>query len=83
MSTDRVTVSLPAGLRQAGPAETDETGTSFSAVVTDALRNHLRGRAIDTWVREFEAEHGELSEAELAAIAADAGVSDVPRSWQR
>ena len=78
MSTDRVTVSLPAELRQAGQAEADETSTSFSAVVTAALRDHLRGRAIDTWVLEFEAEHGEFSEAELVAIAADAGVPYVP-----
>jgi hypothetical protein len=78
MSTERVTVSIPAELRQAGQAEADHAGTSFSAVVTDALRSHLRGQAIDAWLAEFEAEHGAFSEDELAAIAADAGVPYVP-----
>ena len=78
MSTERVTVSIPSELRRAGQAEADEAGTSFSAVVSEALRSHLRGQAIDAWLVEFEAEHGAFDEAELAAIAADAGVPYLP-----
>ena len=74
MTTDRVTVTIPVELRHAGQQEAAAAGVSFSAVITDALAAHLRGRVIDRWLRDYETEHGVFSEAELAALAADAGV---------
>ena len=78
MGMERVTITIPIELRRAGQSEADERGTSFSAVVSNALAAHLRGRAIDAWLTEFEEEHGAFSEDELASIAAEAGVPYVP-----
>ena len=49
-------------------------GTSFSAVVTEALTGWMRGRLVDAWLAEHQATHGEFEENELRALAADAGV---------
>jgi predicted TIM-barrel fold metal-dependent hydrolase len=78
MSFDRVTVSLPAEVRQAAQRFAQEAGVPFSAVVADALESWLRGRLVDTWLAEHEAEFGAFDEAELEEIAAEAGVPYVP-----
>jgi hypothetical protein len=74
MSHERVTVSLPEGVRRAAQRVADENGTSFSAVVAEALTDWMRGRLIDAWLAEHQAAHGEFAEDELRALAADAGV---------
>lgn len=52
----------------------DERGTSFSSVVAEALTGWMRGRLVDAWLAEHQAEHGDFDEGELRALAADAGV---------
>lgn len=74
MSNDRVTISLPDEVRRAAHRVAEERGTSFSAVVTEALTGWLRGRLVDTWLAEHQARHGEFDENELRALAAEAGV---------
>jgi predicted transcriptional regulator len=83
MSTDRVTVSLPAEVRQAAQRVAQETGVPFSAVVTEALASWVRGRLIDAWLVEYQAGHGVFDEAELRAIAAEAEVAYIPPSRSR
>lgn len=83
MSTDRVTVSLPAEVRVAAQRVAKETGVPFSAVVTEALESWVRGRLIDAWLVEFQSEQGAFDEAELQAIAAEAGVAYIPPSASR
>ncbi len=83
MSTDRVTVSLPAEVRLAAQRVAQESGVSFSAVVGDALDAWLRGRLVDAWVSEHETEFGPFSEDELRVIAAEAGVPYIPASRSR
>jgi len=83
MSTDRVTVSLPAEVREAAQRVAQEAGVPFSAVVTEALAAWVRGRLIDTWLLEYEAKHGVFSEAELRDIAAEAGVTYIPPTRSR
>ena len=78
MSTDRVTVSLPAEVRQAAQRVAQEAGVPFSAVVADALAAWLRGRLVDAWLAEHEAEFGAFEEAELEQIAAESGVPYLP-----
>lgn len=78
MSSDRVTVSLPAAVRQAAQRVAQETGVPFSAVVADALALWLRGRLIDAWLAEHEATFGAFGEDELQALAAEAGVAYLP-----
>ncbi|GAA1168539.1 type II toxin-antitoxin system CcdA family antitoxin [Pseudonocardia alaniniphila] len=83
MSSDRVTVSLPAEVRLAAQRVAQEAGVPFSAVVTEALETWVRGRLIDAWLVEYQAEHGAFDEAELREIAAEAGVAYIPPSPSR
>jgi CopG-like RHH_1 or ribbon-helix-helix domain, RHH_5 len=51
MATERVTVSLPAEVRQEAQRWADDNGVPCSTVVSQALTTHLRGLAIDELMR--------------------------------
>jgi predicted transcriptional regulator len=74
MSSERVTVSIPDDVRRAAQRIAEERGTSFSAVVAEALTGWMRGRLVDAWLAEHQATYGEFDENELRLLAADAGV---------
>lgn len=74
MSTGRVTVSMPEELRSAASEIAKQLDLSFSAVVTAALGDWMRGRLVDAWLAEHQATHGPFDEAELQNLAAEAGV---------
>ena len=74
MKAERVTVSLSNELRRTAQQIADERGSSFSAVVAEALTSWMRGRLVDAWLAEYQAEHGHFNEDELRAIAESAGV---------
>ena len=74
MSTERVTVSLPDDVRQAAHRIAEDRGTSFSAVVTEALTGWLRARLVDAWLAEHQASYGKFDENELRRLAGQAGV---------
>jgi molybdopterin converting factor small subunit len=79
MSTiERVTVSLPSQVRQQAQrlAETEEM--TFSAVVTSALEDWMRGRLLDKWLEEFEEEFGPITEDELKEFASKSGMRYLP-----
>lgn len=79
MSTaERVTVSLPAETRQTAQRVAEELGTSFSAVVADALAGWLRGRLVDAWLVDHQAVHGAFGEDELRTLADEAGIPCLP-----
>lgn len=78
MSTARVTITLPAELRQAAQDAADTAGTSFSAVVSEALAAWVPSQLVDASLVEHQATHGAFHEDELRAIAADASVPYVP-----
>jgi hypothetical protein len=78
MSTERVTVSLPEDLRRAAARIAEERGVAFSAVVAEALAGWMRGRLVDAWLVEHQAEHGGFDEDELRELAASAGVPYLP-----
>jgi predicted transcriptional regulator len=80
MSSERVTVSLPDDVRRAAQRIAEERGTSFSAVVAEALTGWMRGRLVDAWLAEHQAAHGAFDENELRALAAEAGVPYVGRA---
>lgn len=83
MTTARVTVTLPAELRQAAQDAADAAGVPFSAVVAAALAGWVRGRLVDAWLAEHQATHGSFDEADLRALAEDAGVPYVPAGRSR
>lgn len=74
----RVTVSLPDEVRRGAQRVADDRGVSFSAVVAEALTGWLRGRLVDAWLVEHQAAHGAFDEAELRALAVEAGVPYLP-----
>ena len=80
MTTERVTVSLPAEVRQEAQRWADENGVPFSSVVSQALITHLRGLAIDEWLRDYQDRNGAFTEDELQSLARDAGVPYIPPS---
>lgn len=77
-ATERVTVSLPAEIRQTAQRVADEAGASFSAVVADALAGWLRTRVVDAWLAEHQSQQGAFDEEELRALARDARVPYLP-----
>jgi acyl-homoserine lactone acylase PvdQ len=83
MSSDRVTVSLPAEVRRAAQRVAQESGVPFSSVVADALSAWLRGRLVDAWLAEHEAEFGPFDEAELQELAAEVSVAYLPPASRR
>ena len=77
-TTERVTVSLPAEVRQAAQRVAEASGVAFSTVVNEALAAWLRTRLVDVWLAEHQATHGEFDEDELRALAVEAGVPYLP-----
>lgn len=59
-------VSFPPDVAEAIDAAAAEAGTSFSAWVAETASHRLRLEAGRRGVAEWEAEHGPLSEAEIA-----------------
>lgn len=72
----RLSVSVDADLVEAGQ-ETVSVGeaASLSGWVNDALRRQVeherRLRGVNEFIRSFEAEHGEITEAEMDEVARD------------
>ena len=83
MTIERVTVSLPAELRQAAQKAADATGTAFSSVVADALLDWVRGRKIDELLAEYEAEAGEITEGEMREMAKEMDLPHVEKRRAR
>lgn len=83
MTTTRVTITLPAEIREAVQVAAERSGVPFSAVVSSALAAWTRGVLVDTWLAEHQQAHGEFSEDELKALAAEAGVPYVPADQAR
>lgn len=63
---DKRSVSFPPELAKAIDAAAAASGTSFSAWVAETASHRLRLEAGRQGVAEWEAEHGPLSERELA-----------------
>lgn len=67
-------MSLPEDVRRAAQRIAEQRGVSFSAVVAEALTGWMRGRLVDVWLAEHQADHGRFDEDELRALATEAGV---------
>jgi hypothetical protein len=72
----RLSVSVDADLVEVGHATVSSgAAASLSGWVNDALRRQVeherRLRGIDEFIRAFEAEHGEITDAEMDEVARD------------
>ncbi len=77
-ASERVTVSLPADVRQAAEKVAENTGVPFSNVVSEALSAWLRGRLLDEWLDDFQKRNGVFDEGELQALADEVGLPYLP-----
>lgn len=82
---ERVTISMPGPVREAVARFAEEDGVSFSAFMTSAVEDWVRGRLLDEWLAEQAAEFGGWDEDEMKRLAAEAGIAYLPpgRPWTR
>lgn len=78
MSTARITVSLPAEVRQAALTVAQSAGVPLSSVVNEAITAWLRTRLVDAWLVDFQQRSGTFDETELEQLAAETGVPYLP-----
>lgn len=71
MKVDKLSVSFAPDLGDAVREAARTKGSSISAWLEDAAAAKLRAQALAEYLREWEAQHGALSEEELAKAAAE------------
>lgn len=74
MPAAKPTISLDPELRDQIEVAAASAGVSFSAWMADAARQRLRKERLLGLIAEWEAEHGEITEAEAAAARAELGI---------
>jgi hypothetical protein len=75
VKVDKLSVSFAPDVGDAVREAAHARGSSISAWLEDAAAAKLRSQALAEYLREWEAEHGALSEDELARAAAELGVA--------
>ncbi|MFZ2114793.1 MAG: hypothetical protein WAU77_13810 [Solirubrobacteraceae bacterium] len=75
MKVDKLSVSFAPDVGDAVREAAHARGSSISAWLEDAAAAKLRSQALSEYLRKWEAEHGALSEDELARAAAELGVA--------
>jgi len=76
MATKKVTVTLPTDLIELVNSAAAEAGVPVSRFVSSALEKELRRRLGLALVAEWEAEHGPITPAEMAAARAKMAAAD-------
>lgn len=74
MPAAKPTISLDPELRDQIEAAATSAGVSFSAWLAEAARQRLRKERVLGLIAEWEAEHGEFTEAEIAAVRTELGI---------
>lgn len=74
MKVDKLSVSFDPDLGDAVRDAARHSGSSLSAWLADAAAAKLRAQALADYLQKWEAEHGELTPAELAKAAAELGL---------
>lgn len=65
MTVRKVTISLDPELYAAVKADAERKGTSVSSWMSEAAAEKLRQEAWDEYMASYEAEHGEISQADV------------------
>ena len=77
---ERLTISLPPSLAGALRAAAEEEHSSVSRWVADSIHDRLLLRQMTQYVSEYEAEHGEITDDEIARTRAE--VEQRSRPWR-
>jgi post-segregation antitoxin (ccd killing protein) len=65
MAVEKMSISMDAELAEKIRQAADDDGLSVSAWIATQVDREIRGRGIDRWLDEYEAEHGAFTEEEL------------------
>jgi hypothetical protein len=68
MAVEKLAISLPPELLAEVRSDAESCGETVSGWLADAAARKLRRRAAQNALREFEAEHGEITDEELAEV---------------
>jgi len=68
MTVDKLSLSFESSLARRIRRAAKSSGQSVSAFVADAVEHRLKLEAAESLIGEWEAEHGEISEREMAAV---------------
>ncbi len=75
MKVDKLSISFDPDLGDAVRSAARHRGSSLSAWLAEAAAAKLRAEALADYLEEWEARHGPLTSEEIAAAAAELGVS--------
>ena len=75
-----MTVSLPTQLARALRAAAEEEHVSVSGWIADSVQDRLLVRRMRTYLADYEAEHGEITDEEIAEVRRQA--SERSAQWQ-
>jgi 6-phosphogluconate dehydrogenase (decarboxylating) len=75
MKVAKLSISFDSDLGDAVRGAAHHKGSSLSAWLADAAAAKLRAEALADYLEDWEAQHGELTAAELADAAIELGVS--------
>jgi hypothetical protein len=78
--TERVTVSLPTQLARALRAAAEDENVSISGLVATSIHEQLLVRRMRAFLDDYEAEHGEITDEEIAEVRRRVAERSAP--WQ-
>ncbi len=80
MKVDKLSVSFDPELGDAVRAAAARSGRGLSGWLADAAAARLRAEALAAFLDYWEAEHGELTAAELARASQELGLPDASKT---
>ncbi len=83
MKVDKMSVSFEPELGDAIRAAAQRSGRGLSGWLAEAAADKLRKEAFDAFLSSWEAEHGALTDAELAAARARLGLATSTENARR
>ena len=78
MAKAQLMVRVPEDIKEFAQQVADESGRPLSVVLSEALGQWVRWRALDQLLREWRAEDGPFDEEKIRALAEERGMPYVP-----
>ncbi|CAN5558395.1 hypothetical protein BH24CHL9_BH24CHL9_13300 [soil metagenome] len=66
MTVDKLSISLEASLAAEVRESARRSGVGISSWLSDAAAAHLRAKALDEFLEEWQADHGRITDDELS-----------------
>jgi hypothetical protein len=78
VTVDKLSISLRPDLGAQVRSAASRSGKPLSSWVAEAVEARLRVQALDEFLEEWQAEHGRITEEELARARHELGIPDGP-----